>query len=858
MDAFRVLKQSGKCIPFILVTGTLGEETAVELIKGGVADHILKDRLARLPVAVRRALQEKAVIEKHEQAIQALRETEERVRLLLNSTVEAIFGEDLQGNCTFCNPACVRLLGYNDPVELLGKNMHALTHHTQSDGTPFPIEGCRIYRASHTCEGAHADDEIFWRKDGTSFPTEYWSYPILRNGRPIGVAATFFDITERKRGEERLRKSEESYRLLVERAPDAILVHRQGKTVFANGACAALFGASSASDLLRTQHLDFIHPDDREVVKQRIQEFSYDLESVRRNETKLLRFDGREAYAEVVARSVIYQGEPAVQLMFRDISQRKRAEQELREHQASLSTAQRIAHLGNLELDLTDLEEADKSTLRWSDEVFRIFGYEPGQIEISRSAFFRAVYPSDRDRIRGALADLLRDGKSLSLEFRITRPDGTERIVQSQMDVVYNEKTRKPLRLIGTIQDITERRQLENQYRQAQKMEAVGRLSGGIAHDFNNLLGVILGYSEVLADRLEQNSELHKHAKEIRKAGLRAASLTRQLLAFSRQQVLEPKVLNLNGIVADTQRMLGRLIGEDIELTTVLARELGSVKADLGQVEQVIMNLAVNARDAMPKGGKLILETANVELDDAFARQHPPTVPGRYVLLAVTDTGVGMDKEIQAQIFEPFFTTKGKDKGTGLGLSVVYGVVKQSGGYIWVHSEPEKGTTFKIYLPFVEEAVETVSRNIGPAKSSRGSETILVVEDEESLRVLIRDLLLQSGYTVLEASDGVQALEIAHQHPGIAHLLLTDVVLPGMSGRELAGKLVLARPDTRVLFMSGYTDYAVTAHGVLEEGTFLLQKPFTRHALTGKVREVLDCKAIVKPYPGIPWSVESE
>jgi two-component system, cell cycle sensor histidine kinase and response regulator CckA len=395
-------------------------------------------------------------------------------------------------------------------------------------------------------------------------------------------------------------------------------------------------------------------------------------------------------------------------------------------------------------------------------------------------------------------------------------------------------------------EDITERKALEAQLRQLHRMESVGRLAGGVAHDFNNLLCVMLGHSEVLQDRLEQKNELRKHAEEITKAGKRAASLTRQLLAYSRQQLLEPKVLSLNTVVADMESMIQRLIGEDIELATVLEPSLGRVKADQGQIEQIIMNLAVNARDAMPQGGKLIMETSNIELDEAFALQHPPSTPGRYVLLVVTDTGLGISKRIQAHIFEPFFTTKGKDKGTGLGLSVVYGVVKQSGGYIWVYSEPGKGTTFKIYLPLVEEPIEKASRSAGSSDSLQGSETILLVEDEESLRLLARSLLSQGGYTVLDTGDGTQALEIMHEHQGTIHLLLTDVVLPGMSGLELAEKMALLRPDMRVLFMSGYTNYGVAAHGVLESGTFLLQKPFTRDALTGKVREVLDTKVPVK------------
>ena len=395
-------------------------------------------------------------------------------------------------------------------------------------------------------------------------------------------------------------------------------------------------------------------------------------------------------------------------------------------------------------------------------------------------------------------------------------------------------------------EDITGRRTLEAQFRQSQKMESVGRLAGGIAHDFNNLLGVILGYSEALEESLEQDSELRKHAEEIKKAGLRAASLTRQLLAFSRQQVLETKVIHLGAVVTDMETMLRRLIGEDVELTTVLDPVLGQIKADQGQIEQVIMNLAVNARDAMPQGGKLILQTANIDVDEVFTRQHPPSMPGRYVILAVTDTGVGMDEETQARIFDPFFTTKGKDKGTGLGLAVVYGVVKQSGGYIWVYSELGKGTTFKIYLPRVEEPVKRTGQSIVPSESLQGSETILLVEDEESLRHLTRDSLAQKGYTVLETSCGAQALEIARQHHGTIHLLCTDVVMPGMTGHELAEKMAILRPDTKILFVSGYSDSVIPSRGNLEPGPVLLQKPFTRSALARTVREVLDAAVSVK------------
>jgi PAS domain S-box-containing protein len=509
---------------------------------------------------------------------EAWRQSEERTRLLLNSTAEAIYGLNLKGECTFSNPASLRLLGYTEPRELLGKNMHALIHHSRPDGTPFPQGECKIFEAFRQGKAIHVSDEVLWRADGTSFPAEYWSHPVRRKDELVGAVVTFLDITER--------------------------------------------------------------------------------------------------------------------------------------------------------------------------------------------------------------------------------------------------------------------RQLEAQFRGAQKMEAVGRLAGGIAHDFNNLLGVIIGYSELLIEQLGAGGHV-RHVEEIRNAGMRAASLTRQLLAFSRQQVLEPKVLDLNASVAEMEKLLRRVIGEDIELITISGPELGRVKADPGQIEQVVINLAVNSRDAMPHGGKLVIETANAELDEAYARRHPPLVPGRFVMLGVSDTGTGMEAETQAHIFEPFFTTKEVGKGTGLGLATVYGIVKQSGGYIWVYSELGKGTTFKIYLPRVEESVDAAGASKALEGPLRGSETVLVVEDAEPLRRLARELLESSGYAVLEAANGAEAIQVAEQHQGPIHLLLTDVVMPVMSGPELAKHLVAADPSTKVIYMTGYTDDAIVHHSVLEAGVALLPKPFTREAVARKVREVL-------------------
>jgi two-component system cell cycle sensor histidine kinase/response regulator CckA len=706
LEAFRLLKLKGKDIPFILVTGTLGEEAAVDLIKEGVADYILKGSLVRLPSAVHRALEEKITRDERERAIQSLRESEERVRLLLDSTAEAIYGIDVQGICTFCNAASLRMLGYNNPSDLLGKQMHWLMHHTRADGKRYPIEECKIYMGFREGRGAHSDDEVLWKKDGSSFPAEYWSYPMFRDGKPIGSVVTFLDIAERKRAEEALRRSEARVRRLVE---------------------SNIIGISTGD--LSGQLID-----------------------------------ANDAF------------------------------------------------LGLLSFTREDLLSGK---LRWD----------------------ALTPPEFRDTDQLAIQQLKSTGSASPWEKQFFRKDGSR--VSVLIGVTTLTAARGELEAVSFVVDISERKKLEAQLRMAQKMEAVGQLAGGIAHDFNNLLGVIIGWSEVFEERLGENHPLRPKAEQIKKAGQRAAALTRQLLAFSRKQVLEPKVLDLNAVVADTVKMLQRLIGEDIEVITIPAPELGRVKADQGQIEQVIMNLAINARDAMPHGGKLTITVANEEMDDISIRQHPGAVPGPYVMLSVSDTGCGMDHETQAHIFEPFFTTKELGKGTGLGLSTVYGIMKQSGGYISVYSELGLGTTFKTYLPRIEQSVTQGNTGKDIQQPVRAWETVLLVEDSPPFRELARELLEDNGYTVLEAANGADAIQVAEKYGKPIHLLLTDVVMPGMDGGKLAERMSHSHPGIKVLYMSGYTDDAIVHHGVLDSGLTLLQKPFTRESLSRKLREVL-------------------
>ena len=466
----------------------------------------------------------------------------------------------------------------------------------------------------------------------------------------------------------------------------------------------------------------------------------------------------------------------------------------------------------------------------------RMFGYiSPDEMINSITDIANQIYvdPSRRADFRARIQE---EGVVQNFEYQVYRKDGTMIWASANVRAVYEHGV--IARYEGTNSDITDRKLLQEQLAQSQKMEAVGRLAGGVAHDFNNAIGVIVGYSALLTERVAKDEKALQFAQQISKAGQRAASLTRQLLAFSRKQLIQPTVLDLNTIVSDTEKMLGRLIGEHIKMTVNLATDLGQVKADRGQLEQVLMNLAVNARDAMPRGGKLIIETLNGDLDATAISQHPNAKPGAYVVLSVSDTGCGMDKETQAHIFEPFFTTKPLGKGTGLGLSTVYGIVQQNNGYIWVYSEPEKGARFKIYFPRISEKVEQQANSTDAVVG--GSETILLVEDDECMRDLTLNCLTTSGYRVLTAANGEEAILVASEEVTPIHLLLTDVVMPGVSGRQLAHSLISCRPELKLLYMSGYTADLMADQGVLESSLALLEKPFTKEDLLRSVRRVLD------------------
>jgi PAS domain S-box-containing protein len=535
------------------------------------------------------------------------------------------------------------------------------------------------------------------------------------------------------------------------------------------------------------------------------------------------------------------QGKPVGILgVSRDITERKRAEDALRESEEYF---RRLTKQSPIPIAII----GDKGEVDFLNERFNAtFGYTLDDLP-NLKAWWPRAYPDEqyRKEVIASWQNAIKEAEATTgdikpSEYRVTCKNGTIRIAEIFGSKIGNK-------ILVLLPDFTERKRaeeekadLQEQLRQSQKMEAIGRLAGGVAHDFNNILTVIKGYSQLSLAEIKEDNALSENIEEIIKATDRAADLIRQLLAFSRRQVMEMKVLGLNIILENLDKMLRRLIAEDIELTTLLAEDLGNVKTDPGQMEQVIMNLVVNARDAMPDGGKLTIETANVELDEAYAHTHVAVKPGRYVMISVSDTGVGMSPEVKDRVFEPFFTTKEKGKGTGLGLSTVYGIVKQSGGNIWVYSVPGKGTTFKIYLPRVDEPLEKLGRRVEVNEIPRGTETILLAEDEEEVRNLAVRFLESQGYKVLKASQGLEAFLIAEEYEGIIHLLMTDVVMPKLSGRELADRIAEIRPEIKVLFMSGYADNAIVHHGVLEGGMNYLQKPFTLDGLAKKVREVLN------------------
>jgi two-component system, cell cycle sensor histidine kinase and response regulator CckA len=835
-------------------------------------------------------------ITERKRAEEALRESEERYRTILENVEDGYYEVDIAGNVTFCNDSFGRLFGYSKD-KMIGMNNRQYTDEENAKKLYQAFN--KVYR---TREPTKAFDLAVFRKDGTKIFGEV-SVSLMTDAKdqPIGFRGIARDITNRKQAEEALHNEKQRFQSLTENAPfGMVMIDKNGTFRYINPKFRELFGydltdVPNGKTWFRKAYPD---PTYRHYV---IGTWIKDLESIKPGDKRSEVFtvkckDGTEKIIDFIP----VQLETGENLMAcEDITERKRAEEALRiSEEKAKQIAQEnaiVAEIGRIISSSLNIKEVYE---RFAEEVHKLIPFDrivinlndlekntvtvaytsgivvPGRqagdviplndsvnqeiihtrssllIQSDDMAEFVNRFPSLQPYLQVGLHSmmmipLISNNQVIGiLHLRSIKPNAytgehlklAERVSSQIAGAIANAQL-----YTEHMRSEEEKTALQEQFRQSQKMEAVGRLAGGIAHDFNNLLTVIKGYSQLSLLDLKESDILWGNIQEIQKATQRAADLTRQLLAFSRRQILDLKVLDLNTLLKDLNKMLRRIIGEDIELVTLLAEGLGRVKIDPGQFEQMILNLAVNARDAMVSGGKLTIETENVELDEEYVRTHISVKPGSYVQLSISDTGIGMSLDTKEKAFEPFFTTKEKGKGTGLGLSTVYGIVKQSEGNIWVYSEPGRGTTFKIYFPRVEEKLDAILKEEESDSLPGGNETVLLVEDDPLVRDLAHRLLIQQGYKVLVASNGEEALRVVQENGGEKiHLLLTDVVMPRMGGKELSEKLKRLRPEIGVLYTSGYTDNAIVHHGTLEPGTYFLQKPFSHKTLSHKVREVLD------------------
>jgi two-component system cell cycle sensor histidine kinase/response regulator CckA len=826
--ALAVLQEHGLDLPFLIVSGTVGEETAVAALKAGAHDFVTKGKLARLIPAIERELREAGTRAERRRAEEALRESQRALSTLLSNLPGMVYRSQNDPDWTmeFVSEGSLDLTGYH-PSELVGTRTLSYAELIRpEDREPVwrqvqdALRERRPFQLEYRLRTKGGEEKWVWEQGQGIFSPD---------GELLALEGFVTDVTERKRAEEALHQAEEQYRLLFEDNPHLMWVYDPETLAFlAANRTAVLQYGYSREEFLAMKIPDLHPPEDLPALLEELSGVGdLDRTVISRHRKK----DGTIIDVEITGRSLIFAGRRARIALGQDITERTRAVAALRESETRFRSV--VESLGE-GLLVTDLEDR---VLYANARIEEVFGYTLDEL-VGRIAY-EVLHPGEEaDRIRSALERRMQ-GVSDTYEMQIRRKDG-KRIWLRVIGTPLRDAAGTIVGTVGAIADVTERRQLEEQLRQSQKMDAIGRLAGGVAHDFNNVLMAIKSNAHFLLADLPEDDPLREDAREIDQAADRAASLTRQLLAFSRQQVLQPQVLNLNAVVSQMDKMLRRLIGEDLELVTEMDPGLGHVEADPGQMEQVVMNLAVNARDAMPRGGRLVIRTANAELDEQAARFYPHLEPGTpVVVLSVSDTGTGIDREIQERIFDPFFTTKEQGKGTGLGLSTVYGIVKQSGGYIWLESEVGRGSTFSIYLPRVQADPAPERPDRAPAARPR-SATVLLVEDEEGVRRVARKMLERSGFTVLEASNGEEALRLCAGREGAIDLVVTDVVMPGMGGGELVECLAALRPGIRVLFMSGYTDEAVEKHGALVPGASFVQKPFTPELLVSRVVEMLN------------------
>ena len=755
-------------------------------------------------------------------------ERHERDARLLANVRDCIIVTDAAGIVTYWNDAATRTLGWT-AEEMRGQ---PLVNRFPAEARASVAELTRQIAEGHDWSGEFED----YRKDGSRVWIEARVARICSaSGQFMGVLGTSHDITARKRAEAERDRITARLRLQIDRTPLAyLLFDGDFRLVDWNTAAERMFGYTREEVLGMMPPFRQILPPSAwpagEAVLARLRAGDMTAHAINENLTK----DGRTICCEWWNTPLLEPDGTFVGLisLAQDITERRRAEDALR------ASEERFRQIAESISEVFWLTTPDKQEMAYLSPGYEtIWGQPREAVYASPRSWMDAVHPDDRERVAEAAAK--QAAGTYDEEYRIVRPDGTLRWVRDRAFPV-RDADGQVVRVAGVAEDVTARRQLEDQLRQAQKMEAIGQLAGGVAHDFNNLLTVINGCSELLLDSVGDRPDLTDLLQEIRKAGERSASLTRQLLAFSRQQVLAPTILDVNAVVEDMEKMLRRLIGEAVQLRTVLQRPLGNVRADRGQLEQVLLNLAINGRDAMPHGGELTIETRDIHVTHDSAATRPGIAPGRHIALAVTDSGVGMTEEVRQHLFEPFFTTKGPEKGTGLGLAVVHGFVKQIGGFVEVTTEPGAGTCFTIYLPRID-APATSPGGVGEAGAgpAQGTETILLIDDDDAVRALTKRVLSRCGYTVLEASRGTDGLRLAAAHRRPIHLLITDVVMPGIPGRVVAEEIVKSHPETKVLYVSGYTDDDVMRTGVLHHAVHFVQKPFAPTEFAHKVREIL-------------------
>lgn len=830
LTALEILKESGLDIPFIVISGTIGEEIAIQAMIAGVNDYLMKDNLGRLVPAIERELQEAANRKARRQAEKSLQESTKRLQLALSGAGMGVWEWNLQNNKVYWSPECYEIFNVRD------------FDNTFEDFARFvyPEDLSKLMASVNDAidnkKNMVADFRIINPQGEIKWLSNFGHTEYNDDGTPLRLIGTVKDITERKNAEAKILESEEKFRALVEATTQYVWTADPQFYADEFPAWWTELTGQKPEEIDKLGWTEVIHPDDRQPA---IEMFKTAISQKTSFNNVLRIFVKTGEYRYFAVRGVpIFTPEGNLSRWIgalNDITERKRGEEEVRQ------TEQRFRSLISATAQIVWTADPNGNILSAHTpygESLRETGNNINEEWIAN------IHPDDKERVMAVFSEAIKNKTNYRCEYQMLYTDDKYHYFIARGMPIF-EKNGEVREWIGTLTDVTDSKlaeaellKKEEQLRQAQKLESVGRLAGGIAHDFNNMLTVINGYSDLVIRGLSADDPLRPKIEEIRMAGRRSSEITNQLLAFSRRQILKTSVINLNQVISDTNNIINRLIGEDIQVIEELSPDLDQIIADPGQLSQIMMNLVINSRDAMPQGGSITIKTSNVSLDKEFVNQHVGAAVGNFVLLKISDTGHGMDETIKSHIFEPFFTTKEVGQGTGLGLSTVYGIVKQFGGFLTVWSEPGRGTEINIYLPVLKAAVDNSEKQIKSDGLFHGTETILLVEDEELVRKLSRQILERVGYKVLEAENGSKALSLTAQENNKIDLLITDVVMPKMSGRELADHLAEVCP--KVLFTSGYTDDSIMKHGISNVNFNFLQKPYTLDEFTRKVREVLD------------------